>query len=113
MRGNANDYASRQNSTGDRGVTRHWPRDGSGTGQGRGTRPGSLRPLRAGGGISSFRDSNERRKRKRNLGGSGNSERRFAAGQTWAFHRRVSIGYGYGLRRNLISRMHRQLYVKE
>jgi hypothetical protein len=25
------DYASKQNSTGDRGVTRHWSRDGSGT----------------------------------------------------------------------------------
>ena len=49
--GGKNDSAQ-QNGACDGRIKRHWPSDGSGACQGRCTRSGSLRPFRAGSGIS-------------------------------------------------------------
>src|SRR5579872_6187206 len=105
-----NDYASKQNSTGDRGVTRHWSRYGSGTCQGRGTRLGSLWPLRAGSGISRLRDPSERRTRKCDLGGSEKSERSCTASKTGALNRRRAVGCARAQRRNQQGGTHRGLH---
>ena len=55
-------------------------------------------------------DPDERRTRKCDLGGSGNSERRGAASQTGALNRRRSIGCACAQRRNQQGGTHRGLH---
>src|SRR5258706_1597486 len=67
-------------------------------------------PLCARSGISRLPDPNERETRKRNLGGSRNSERRYAATRTVALNSRRSIGCACAQRRNQQGGTHRGLY---